>query len=108
MDLPQVTKLGRLLPPPPAPVPGSYSSTAGATDYHGNANLTAPQAPTVHVSKLSQDFNLCGPGYPPNLFGFWIYCFQNRLKVKTVINIDMTSNYIRKYCSLPTLAKYIR
>eukprot|EP00116_Pleurobrachia_bachei_P018988 sb/3479250/ len=42
------------------------------TYYHGNANLTAPQAPKVHVSKLSQDFNLCGPGYPPNLFGFWI------------------------------------
>eukprot|EP00116_Pleurobrachia_bachei_P013718 sb/3473980/ len=43
-----------------------------ATDYHGNANLTAPQAPKVHVSKLSHIFNFCGPGYPPNLFGFWI------------------------------------
>eukprot|EP00116_Pleurobrachia_bachei_P017393 sb/3477655/ len=26
------------------------------TDYHGNANLTVPQAPKVHVSKLSQVF----------------------------------------------------
>eukprot|EP00116_Pleurobrachia_bachei_P000352 sb/3460614/ len=40
---------------------------------HGNANLTAPQAPKVQVSKLSHIFNLCGPGYPPNLCGFWIY-----------------------------------
>ena len=36
------------------------------TDYHENANLTAPQAPKVLVSKLSHVFNYYGPGYPPN------------------------------------------
>ncbi len=41
-----------------------------AADYHGNANLTAPQAPKVHVSKLSHVFKFLRPRLSTKLVWF--------------------------------------
>ena len=50
--------------------PGVLFENILVAGYRGNANLTAPQAPKILVSKFSHVSKFCGPGYPPNLFGF--------------------------------------